>query len=69
MQTPIPKDAREFGQACDTLIRFVHKYEGLLNEEELKVVVAFVRSMAFEISVLTIDPGSRVSNRFRRMDH
>ena len=69
MQIPIPKDAREFGQACDTLIRFVHKYEGLLDEEELKVVVAFVRAMAFEISVLIIDPGSRVSNRLRQMDH
>jgi len=69
MLTPLQKDAREFWQACDTLIRFVNKYDGLINEQEREIVVTFVQAMAFDVAILAIDPCLRASHRFKGMDH
>ena len=69
MLTPLQQDAREFWQACDTLIRFMNKYEGLINEQKREIVVAFVQAMAFDVAILAIDPCFRASNRLKGMDH
>ena len=69
MQTTLEKDAREFWLACDTVIRFVHTYDGLMNKEDREIIVTFIRAMAFDVASLASDPGVCALHRFRRMDH